>query len=116
MILPDGNARPHTARPTEELLQTFHWKRLEYPPYSPDLAPSDLKNNLGDCRFDTDDVIIYEVIRWLRQQQKDFFAAGFHGLLRRWDKCLNVQGEYVEKLNKCQKITLFVPQFCFATY
>jgi hypothetical protein len=31
------------------------------------------------------------------QQPKKFYAAGFQGLVKRWDKCLNVQGDYVEK-------------------
>jgi hypothetical protein len=25
------------------------------------------------------------------------YASGFQGLVKRWDKCLNVQGDYVEK-------------------
>jgi hypothetical protein len=32
-----------------------------------------------------------------RQQQKEFFAAGFQGHVKRWDKCLNLYGDYVEK-------------------
>ena len=32
-----------------------------------------------------------------RQQLKEFFAAGFQGLVKRWDKCLNLYGDYVEK-------------------
>jgi hypothetical protein len=28
---------------------------------------------------------------------KDFYAAGFDALVKRWDKCINVGGEYVEK-------------------
>ena len=34
---------------------------------------------------------------WFQQQQKEFFAAGFQGLEKRWDKCLNLYGDYVEK-------------------
>jgi hypothetical protein len=34
---------------------------------------------------------------WLRQQSKDFCAAGFDVLVKRWDKCINVGGGYVEK-------------------
>jgi hypothetical protein len=33
----------------------------------------------------------------LRQQSKDFCAAGLDALLKRWDKCINVGGRYVEK-------------------
>ena len=34
---------------------------------------------------------------WFRQQPKEFFAAGFQGLVKRWYKCLNLYGDYVEK-------------------
>jgi hypothetical protein len=38
-----------------------------------------------------------EVTTWFRQQPKEFYAAGFQGLVKQWDKCLNVQGNHVEK-------------------
>ncbi|GBM72519.1 hypothetical protein AVEN_263464-1 [Araneus ventricosus] len=41
VILLHDNARPHTARKTQELLQKFKWEVWSHPPYSPDLAPSD---------------------------------------------------------------------------
>jgi hypothetical protein len=28
---------------------------------------------------------------------QNFTLAGFHGLVKRWDKCLNLYGGYVEK-------------------
>jgi hypothetical protein len=37
-----------------------------------------------------------EVRKWLRQQSKDFYAAGFDALIKRRDKCINVGGRYVE--------------------
>jgi hypothetical protein len=37
-----------------------------------------------------------EVQKWLRQQSKNFYAAGFDALVKRWDKCINVGGGYVE--------------------
>jgi hypothetical protein len=38
-----------------------------------------------------------EVWNWLRQQSKDFYAAGFDAMIKRWDKCINVGGGYVKK-------------------
>jgi hypothetical protein len=38
-----------------------------------------------------------EVWKWLRQQSNNFYAAGFDTLVKRWDKYINVGGEYVEK-------------------
>ena len=32
-----------------------------------------------------------------RQQPKEFFAAGLQGLVKRWDKCLKLYEDYVEK-------------------
>ena len=34
---------------------------------------------------------------WFRQQPKESFAAGCQGLVKRWDKCLNLYGDYVKK-------------------
>jgi hypothetical protein len=38
-----------------------------------------------------------EVTAWFRQQPKEFYAAGFQELVKQWDKCLSIQGDYVEK-------------------
>jgi hypothetical protein len=38
-----------------------------------------------------------EVRKWLRQQSKYLYAAGFDATVKRWDKCLNVGGGYVKK-------------------
>jgi hypothetical protein len=35
--------------------------------------------------------------KWLRQQPKYFYGAGFEALVKRWDKRINVGGGYVEK-------------------
>ena len=37
------------------------------------------------------------VCAWFRQQPQEIYAAGFQGLVKRWDKCLNLYGDYVEK-------------------
>jgi hypothetical protein len=34
--------------------------------------------------------------KWLRQQPKYFYAAGFDALVKPWDKCISVGGGYVE--------------------
>jgi hypothetical protein len=39
-----------------------------------------------------------QVLKWLRQQPKDFYAAGFDALVKRWDKRINVGGGYVENI------------------
>jgi hypothetical protein len=37
------------------------------------------------------------VRKWLRQQSKDFYDAGFDALVKLWEKCINIGGGYVEK-------------------
>jgi hypothetical protein len=37
------------------------------------------------------------LLKWLRQQSKDFYAADFDALVKRWVKCISVGGGYVEK-------------------
>jgi hypothetical protein len=53
----------------------------------------------GCKRFVDDEEVEMEVRKWLRQQSKDFYAAGFDALVKRWDKCINVGGGCVEKLS-----------------
>jgi hypothetical protein len=44
-----------------------------------------------------DEEVEMEARKWLRQQSKDFYATGFDTLVKRWDKCISVNGGYVEK-------------------
>ena len=103
MLLLHDNACPQSANQTTTMLGSFKWEVLQHPPYSPDLAPSDfhlfgpLKHHLSGERFPDDPAFERAVRAWFRQQPKEFFAAGFQGLVKRWDKCLNLYGDYVEK-------------------
>jgi hypothetical protein len=78
VLLQHDNARPHTARATQERIQELQWELLEYPPYSPNLAPNyfdlfgPLKDHLRGKRFAEDEEVETEVLKWLRQQSKDF--------------------------------------------
>jgi hypothetical protein len=38
-----------------------------------------------------------QVRKLLRQQSKDFYAAGLDALVKQWDKFINVDVGYVEK-------------------
>jgi len=103
VLLLHHNAHPHSANQTTATLRSFKWEVLQHPPYSPELAPSDfhmfgpLKHHLSGERFPDDDAVERAVRAWFRQQPKEFYAAVFQGLVKRWDKCLNLYGDYVEK-------------------
>jgi hypothetical protein len=47
--------------------------------------------------FTVNEEVKMEVRKWLSQQSKNFYAAGLDALVKRWDKCINVGGGYVEK-------------------
>jgi predicted HD phosphohydrolase len=53
--------------------------------------------HLGGKRFADDEEVETEVWKRLRQQSKDFYAVSFDTVVKRWDKCINVGGGYVEK-------------------
>jgi hypothetical protein len=81
------------------------WIMLSHPPYSPDLAPSDihlfvsLKDALRGTHFEDDNSIIEAVRKWLHRQDKCWYRQGIHALVPHWRKTLQVDGDYVEK--KC---------------
>ncbi|GBL85545.1 hypothetical protein AVEN_143043-1 [Araneus ventricosus] len=84
-------------------LEKSVWSVLLHLLYSPDLAPSDfhlfgpLKQHLGSRHFAGDDGVQHEVLLCMRQQPKEFYAAGIGVLMKRCDKCINIGGHYVEK-------------------
>ena len=58
VIFHQDNTRPHTSLVTRIKLLELGWEVMPYPPYSPDLAPSDyhlfrsLENHLNGKTFD----------------------------------------------------------------
>ncbi|GBM10519.1 hypothetical protein AVEN_109316-1 [Araneus ventricosus] len=56
-----------------------------------------LKQHLGGKHFSDDNDVQSEVLLWMRQQHKEFYAAGVGALIKRWDKRINIGGDYVEK-------------------
>ncbi|GBN76051.1 hypothetical protein AVEN_55395-1 [Araneus ventricosus] len=103
IVLPYDNALPHTPAATQEFLYQFGWEIFDYPPYSPDLAPSDfhlsfkLKEFLGNKRFGSDEELENAVITWLNELVEEECETGILKLVDRYDKCLGVGDDYVEK-------------------
>jgi histone-lysine N-methyltransferase SETMAR len=86
-----------------ETLSKLKWEVMEHPAHSPDLAPSDfhlfgpLKEALEGRRFRCDEDVKNAVHQWLRAQPKTFYYDGIKQLVGRWEKCVEKQGDYVEK-------------------
>ncbi|GFN83915.1 histone-lysine N-methyltransferase SETMAR [Plakobranchus ocellatus] len=77
--------------------------RCIFASFSPDLAPSDfhlfgpLKRHLGGMAFETEDDFINELRNWFDNLDVDFFRVGINSLLLRWQKCIDLHGDYVER-------------------
>ncbi|GFO34491.1 histone-lysine N-methyltransferase SETMAR [Plakobranchus ocellatus] len=103
VVLQHDNATPHSANLTQQWLQRYGWEILLHPAHSPDLAPSDfhlcgpLKRHLGGMAFETEDDLISELRNWFDNLDVDFFRVGINSLLSRWQKCIDLHGDYVEK-------------------
>jgi histone-lysine N-methyltransferase SETMAR len=100
VILLHDNTRPHTAAAaaTVNHSATFGWEHLDHAPYSPDLAPTDfhffptLKRTLEGHRFTTNEDTEAAVRTFAHTR-----TLTFKKLVKQWDKCINVGGDYVDK-------------------
>lgn len=103
VLLQHDNAAPHNAHVSTTAAHDCGYECLPHPPYSPDLAPSDfhlfanLKKSLGGSRFVDEKEMKDFVNDWFREQSKDFYLQGIRALSKRWQKCIDLHGDYVEK-------------------
>jgi hypothetical protein len=57
-----------------------------------------LEQHLGARRFHNDKEVEMTFLEWLRMKEPDFYRQGIiFKHVSRWDKCINVFGDYVEK-------------------
>lgn len=103
VLLQDDNASPHKCQLSKKTVANLGFESLQHPPYSPDLAPSDfylfgkLKDKLRGTHFTDDDELKTAVTHFFEHQNEDFYKTGILGLKYRWQKCVNLRGDYVEK-------------------
>jgi len=103
VLLLQDNAPAHTSAVATSAVAEYGYELLLYPPYLPDLAPSDfylfplLKEHLSGTHFSTDNDVIAPVQVFLQGQDKLFYKTGVQELQKRWNKCIEVGGDYVEK-------------------
>lgn len=103
VLFHQDNAPAHKSRVALAAIKEAGFELMEHPPYSPDLAPSDfylfprLKEHLRGQKFEDDDAVVASVHDFLRDQEEDFFRKGILGLEKRYTKCINLKGDYVEK-------------------
>jgi histone-lysine N-methyltransferase SETMAR len=103
VLLLHDNAPVHTSIVAKAAIEQVGFKELDHPPYSPDLAPSDyylfskLKSDLRGKKFKTDDDVHVAVLAHFEGKTSEYFYKGIELLLKRCNKCVAVQGDYIEK-------------------
>ncbi|XP_065645670.1 histone-lysine N-methyltransferase SETMAR-like [Hydra vulgaris] len=103
VLLLHDNARPHTARVTQDKLQSLGWESLPHPPYSPDLSPTDfhfflsLGNHLKGQQFRDQDAVEMELKAFIDSKDREFFRSGINKLVLRWEKVLGANGDYFDE-------------------
>jgi hypothetical protein len=65
------DARAHTARATQQLLQSFNWEVLDHPAHSPDLTPRE--KHLAGQKFHEDEEVKNKDTTWLHAQVAKFY-------------------------------------------
>jgi [histone H3]-lysine36 N-dimethyltransferase SETMAR len=105
-LLQHDNARPHTARMTMAAIADLRWELLPHPAYSPDLAPSDyhlfseLKKPLRGHRYENLNQMKRAINEWILGTPGEFFERGLKHLVDRWNRCITMNGSYIEKFDQ----------------
>ena len=103
IIFHQDNAPAHKSVLAMGKLRDLQYELLERPPYSPDLAPSDfclfpkLKLFLPGQRFFSNQEAITAVERYFTDLTKNHYRDRIMALDHRWNKCVSLKGDYVEK-------------------
>ena len=103
VLLHQDNAPSHTCAVATAAIAQAGFELVKHPPYSPDLAPSDyrlfpkLKEHLRGKRFPSNNDVICAVNQWFAEAEQSFFREALEMLEYRWEKCINLNGDYVEK-------------------
>jgi histone-lysine N-methyltransferase SETMAR len=101
LILHQDNARPHTAKLTQQKIRALGWEVLPHPPYSPDIAPSDyhlfqsLQHYLSGKTFADLEALRNGLADFFAQKPDTFYAQGIDNLVERWGHVVDNDGEYI---------------------
>ena len=97
------NAPAHTSKVVMAKLKELRYELVPHPPYSPDLAPSDfflfpkLKTFLAGPKYGSNTEVISAAEGLLSDLDKSAYSDGIKAFETRLNKCIQLEGEYVEK-------------------
>lgn len=102
IIYLQDNAPAHKSVLTMAKFNELKYELLEHPPYSPDLAPSDyylfrnLKEFLRGKHFSSNEEATAAVEAYFAELPENHYRHGVELLEERWNKCIEVDGDYIE--------------------
>ena len=102
-VLFHHNTPPHRAACVHQFFDDNNFEVVPHAPYSPDLAPSDfwlfptLKATLRGRTFSSRSALATAIFQWSQRTPKGEFAAAMQSWRQRCEKCVCLQGDYVEK-------------------
>jgi [histone H3]-lysine36 N-dimethyltransferase SETMAR len=102
VLFHQDNAPCHKSMKTMAKLNELGYELLPHPPYSPDLAPSDyflfadLKRALAGKKFKDNDGVIAETEAYFADKTKEYYKSGIEKLEDRYNRCIALEGNYVE--------------------
>ena len=105
VIFHDDNAKPYRAWITNEFLLENRVDHYENPAYSPDLSPCDfflfpkLKKQFRGIRINDDNEMVTALEQAIDSLTKEDFKNCFEDWFIRMYKCIDVEGQYFEKIN-----------------
>ena len=103
VLLLHDNASAHRALVAEDSARNCGFEILEHPANSPDLAPSDfylfpgMKKELQGQVFASNDEVMDAVEDCFEGKEEQYFKSGIYKLRDRWSKCVEIEGDYVDK-------------------
>jgi len=102
LVLGGSESPAHTALSVRQFLMKNVMTTASHPLYSPDLAPCDfflfprLKRDLKGKRFHNVEEVREKTMEALKALPLQEFQNCFEQWKKRWDKCIDSQGEYFE--------------------
>ena len=103
ILLHQDNAGVHICSASMAKIMELKFELLQYPPYSPDLAPSgfflfpNLKKWLAGHRFTSNQEVIAQTDAYFEDLPKSYFLDCLKKLQKRLEKCIELKGDYVEE-------------------
>ncbi|GFY32629.1 histone-lysine N-methyltransferase SETMAR [Trichonephila clavipes] len=105
-MLHQDNVRPYTSVVTHQKLWKLGLEVLMYPPYSPDLAPSDnylflaFQNFLSDKKLGSREDCENRLLEFFTNKDRDFYERGIMKLPLKRQKVIKQTGAYLTQIGQ----------------